>query len=256
MSDVPKDRGGPFRSVIRWIFDPGLLRSVGFDPVNGPLFAALTLTESNRSHIGTSWFAPAPPRARLRWAGFDRPPANSVSRFITSGGNAGSAVATNAPIGTVSRRGSSPAGSRGSRTAPSPASGSSAGRDGGSQAASGPSNTAFRSRGSGSSANHARPGRAKLGRCGRTDQSRPCASSSCGPHRQGAPTPRRGTVEQPLPYRLRKPFCQASHAGRYSSDRAGERWHPGHGPGGAAMVNSSGGMAIRRYGRRAARCTP
>jgi hypothetical protein len=33
---MPRDSGSPFRSVIRWIFDPGLPRSVGFGPVGGP----------------------------------------------------------------------------------------------------------------------------------------------------------------------------------------------------------------------------
>lgn len=35
--EMPSDSGTPFRSVIRWIFDPGLPRSVGFGPVSGPL---------------------------------------------------------------------------------------------------------------------------------------------------------------------------------------------------------------------------
>lgn len=35
--DTPRDRGRPPRSVIRWIFDPNLARSVGFGPVSGPL---------------------------------------------------------------------------------------------------------------------------------------------------------------------------------------------------------------------------
>jgi hypothetical protein len=35
--EMPSDSGTPLRSVIRWIFDPGLPRSVGFGPVSGPL---------------------------------------------------------------------------------------------------------------------------------------------------------------------------------------------------------------------------
>lgn len=35
--EMPSDRGRPFLSVIRWIFDPFLPRSVGFGPVSGPL---------------------------------------------------------------------------------------------------------------------------------------------------------------------------------------------------------------------------
>jgi hypothetical protein len=35
--ETPSDSGTPFRSVMRWIFDPGLPRSVGFGPVSGPL---------------------------------------------------------------------------------------------------------------------------------------------------------------------------------------------------------------------------
>jgi hypothetical protein len=35
--EIPSEIGSPFRSVIRWIFDPGLPRSVGFGPVSGPL---------------------------------------------------------------------------------------------------------------------------------------------------------------------------------------------------------------------------
>jgi hypothetical protein len=36
--ETPSDSGNPFRSVMRWIFDPALPRSVGFGPVCGPLF--------------------------------------------------------------------------------------------------------------------------------------------------------------------------------------------------------------------------
>jgi RNA polymerase sigma-70 factor (ECF subfamily) len=35
--EMPSGRGRPFRSVMRWIFDPLLPRSVGFGPVKGPL---------------------------------------------------------------------------------------------------------------------------------------------------------------------------------------------------------------------------
>lgn len=35
--EIPSDKGSPLRSVIRWIFDPLLPRSVGFGPVSGPL---------------------------------------------------------------------------------------------------------------------------------------------------------------------------------------------------------------------------
>lgn len=35
--EMPSESGSPFRSVIKWIFDPGLPRSVGFGPVKGPL---------------------------------------------------------------------------------------------------------------------------------------------------------------------------------------------------------------------------
>jgi hypothetical protein len=38
-AEMPSDRGSPFRSVIRWIFDPFLPRSVGFGPVRGPLLS-------------------------------------------------------------------------------------------------------------------------------------------------------------------------------------------------------------------------
>lgn len=35
--EMPRDSGSPFLSVIRWIFDPNLPRSVGFGPVSSPL---------------------------------------------------------------------------------------------------------------------------------------------------------------------------------------------------------------------------
>lgn len=37
--EMPIDIGSPFRSVTRWIFDPNLLRPVGFDPVKIPLLS-------------------------------------------------------------------------------------------------------------------------------------------------------------------------------------------------------------------------
>jgi hypothetical protein len=35
--EMPSESGSPFLSVIKWIFDPDLPRSVGFGPVRGPL---------------------------------------------------------------------------------------------------------------------------------------------------------------------------------------------------------------------------
>ncbi len=35
--ETPSDKGSPPRSVMRWKFDPNLLRSAGFGPVSGPL---------------------------------------------------------------------------------------------------------------------------------------------------------------------------------------------------------------------------
>ncbi len=50
--EAPSDSGSPFRSTIRWIFDPALPRSVGFGPASGPLLQPGG--SRSRWHTGTS----------------------------------------------------------------------------------------------------------------------------------------------------------------------------------------------------------